>query len=90
MPNITKIIISCNIKELDVKVNVSWFNGIGGLGIWPLYFISFLGRGYSKGNRGGKACQPPLIILYGTCCEISNGYIYFSIYILFISKTTGA
>ena len=33
MPNITKIIISYNIEELDVKVNVSWFNGIGGLGI---------------------------------------------------------
>ena len=54
MPNIIKIIISCNIKELDVKVNMSWFNGIEGLDIWPLYFISFLKQSYSKGNRGGK------------------------------------
>ena len=53
MPNITKIIISYNIEELDVKVNVSWFNSIKRLGVWLLYFISFLGQGYSKGNKRG-------------------------------------
>jgi len=33
MPDITEMIINYNIEELDVKVKVSWFNGMGEPGI---------------------------------------------------------